>query len=117
MVCMLMIFSSMTIFLHSGNDTVKASGGEPTGNGVGLNNSFIVNTAYQFSQVIYNANWSGSENNIPKGRSWATAGENYTINHILKPLMNGIVNPCGLTGYKELPIGYVSGPRGLDPTI
>ena len=115
MVCMLMILSSMAIILHPDNETVKASGGEPTGNGVGLDNDFIVNISKNISQVIYHANWNGSENHIPKGRSWATAGENYTISHILKPNMNGADKVCGLTGYQEILIQNVTGPRGLIP--
>ena len=80
-ICMLMIFSTVTIILYSGDEKVKASGGEPTGDGVGLNDTYIWNQTVQFAHVIYYADWSGSENNIPKGRSWATAGEEFTIDN------------------------------------
>jgi hypothetical protein len=113
-VIMLMISSAMTTILFSDNLKVEASGGEPQGGGMNLDYEFVWNMTNQFGQVNNKTDWSG-ENNIPKGRSWATAGENYTIERILKEYMFGENNTCGVTGYKLLPIGYISGINGLEP--
>jgi len=116
-IVMLLICGAVTTILYSNNVKVEASGGRQQGSqNLGLDYNFIWNMTDNFSKVIYRTDWSqNGENNIPKGRSWATAGENYTIENILKPNMNGIDKPCGLTGYKELEIGYIPGPYGREP--
>ncbi len=104
---MLMISNALTTILFSHNEIVKAN------EVVNLDNDYVWNLTNDFANVIHNVNWSeNGENGIPKGRSWATAGEDYTIENILEPNMKGENNPCGLTEYSLLPIGYVSGPRG-----
>jgi hypothetical protein len=68
----------------------------------------------KFSNVIRETDWSG-ENNIPKGRCWATAGEDYTRDNILWPNMGILDNPCGLTNCTNLTIGYL--PDCFEPGI
>jgi hypothetical protein len=116
-VVMLLISSAMTAIIFSDNTKVEASGREPQGGGcVNLDYDWVWERVQDFGNVIHNVNWSeGGENGIPKGRCWATAGENYTIAQILKPNMNGTDKSCGLSNYTELSIGYISGPNGLDP--
>ena len=112
---MLLISSVLTTILLSDNGKVEANGGGQQGSGdMNFPHDWIWRCVQNFSWVVNNTDWS-NEHNIPKGRSWATAGENYTIENILKPNMNGIDKPCGLTGYKELEIGYISGPYGREP--
>jgi hypothetical protein len=106
----LMLFSTMTVILYSNNVKVEASDGEQQGNGVvNLDYNWVWEQAQEFANVIYKTDWSG-EHDIPKGRSWATAGENYTIDNILEPNMNGTNTPCGLTEYKKLLIGSLPFP-------
>lgn len=107
-VIMLMISSAMTTILFSDNSKVEASGGQQQGGGVNLDYDWVWDRVKDFARVVRETNWS-SENNIPKGRCWATAGENFTINKILKPNMQGANNPCGVSGYTKLPIGYIGG--------
>jgi hypothetical protein len=84
-VVMLMISSLMTTILFSDKVEVVASGeGQQSSQNIDLDFDFVWNMTDNFSKVIYRTDWSG-ENNIPKGRCWATAGENYTIAQILKP--------------------------------
>jgi hypothetical protein len=91
-VIMLMISSALATVLFSHNGKVEASGGDQQGSqDIGLDFDFVWNMTDNFSKVIYRTNWSG-ENNIPKGRSWATAGENYTILNILWKNMGDIVH-------------------------
>lgn len=104
---MLLISSAMTMILFTDTVKVEASGeGQQSYQNIGLDFDFVLNMTDNFSKVIYRTDWS-SENNIPKGRCWATEGENYTIAQILKPNMNGLDKPCGLSEYKELSIGYI----------
>jgi hypothetical protein len=110
LIIMLMISSALTTILFSDDGAVKAN------EVVNLDYDYIWDEVQYFANVIHNVNWSeNGENGIPKGRSWATAGENYTINEILELNINGSSTPCGLTNYTLLPIGYVSGDRGLVP--
>jgi hypothetical protein len=108
-VIMLMISSVMTTILFSNDVKVEASGdGPPGSSGVNLDYNYVWNMTNQFSNVIRNVNWSeNGGNGIPKGRAWATAGENYTIKRILEPNMNGTGTNCSLSGYQELLIGYL----------
>jgi len=109
-VVMLMISIVMTTILFSDDGTVEAS------EDVNLDYDYVWLRVQSFANVIHYVNWSGNgENGIPKGRSWATAGENYTINEILDFNINGSGTPCGLTGFTKLRIGYVDGPRGEVP--
>jgi hypothetical protein len=102
LVCVLMITSG--ILLMPQNMDVRADdyqhhNGE---NEIGLNTTYVWEMVKQFCNVTKNADWS-QENNIPKGRSWATAGENYTIDHILKPQWENFTDPV----FQKLPIGYI----------
>ncbi|HUS99730.1 MAG TPA: M28 family peptidase, partial [Candidatus Thermoplasmatota archaeon] len=107
---LLMTLGTVTIVLKNHNETsVKAT--ELPESGIGIDYQFTWERVEDFGNVIHDADWS-EENDIPKGRSWATAGEEYTINEILDKYMNGENTACGLTDYAELPIGYVSGLRG-----
>jgi hypothetical protein len=116
-VVMLLISSALTTILILDNGKVEASGGGQQGSGeMNFPHDWVWNLTEDFANVIHNVNWSeNGENGIPKGRSWATAGEKYTIDEILEPNMNGTNKPCGLTGYKELEIGYIPGPYGREP--
>jgi len=110
-----MVSSSMPAILFSETSNVKASGEEIQNGVINLDYDYVWNLTEQFGNVIHDVNWSeNGGNGIPKGRAWATAGENYTINEILEPNMNGTGTPCNLTGYTNLTIGYISGPNGLD---
>ena len=111
---MLMIGSIITAIIYTDNIKVIASDGGGQGNGGEYPLDFVWNLTQKFANVIRDADWS-DENNIPKGRAWATAGENYTRREILYKNMGGPDNPCGLTDYTNLTIGYISGPNGLDP--
>jgi PKD repeat protein len=116
-VIMLMISGAMTSILFSDNSKVEASGGgQQGGTSVDLPYDWVWNYTQKFANVIHDVNWSeNGENGIPKGRCWATAGENYTIAKILKPAMDGPNSTCGLTNYTNLSIGYISGIHGLEP--
>jgi hypothetical protein len=89
----LMLFSTMTVILYSNNVKVEASDGEqPVNGGVNLDYDWVWSQVKNFTWVVNKTDWS-DENDIPKGRSWATAGENYTIDHILIPTwMNFTLN-------------------------
>lgn len=103
-IVMLMVSSVMTTMIFSEDDTVKANE-EPQDPGMNLDYDWVWNRTKDFSEVIYNVNnWP---NDIKKGREWGTEGENFTVDRILEPAMNGTDKPCGLSGYKELPIGYI----------
>ncbi|HIG98987.1 MAG TPA: Zn-dependent exopeptidase M28 [Thermoplasmata archaeon] len=109
-VVMLTISSAMTTILFSDNGTVNAS------NAVNLDFNYVWLRVQSFANVIHDVNWlEHGENGIPKGRSWATAGENYTRDNILWPNIGIPNNPCGLTGYTNLSIGYVDDDRGKVP--
>lgn len=109
-IVMLMISSAMTTILFSDNKTVKAS------EIVNLDFNYVWDRVEDFAYVIHDVDWNqNGENGIPKGRSWATTGEDFTINRILEPAINGLNTPCGLTDYTTLPIGYVSGDYGHIP--
>ncbi len=98
-----MISSAMTTIMFSEKDPVKASE-EPQDPGMNLDYNWVWNQTIAFGRVIYDAEYPGD---IKKGREWATAGEEYTIDQILEPTMKGLDNPCGLSEYKKLPIGYI----------
>jgi hypothetical protein len=103
-VVMLMISSAMTTILFSEKGPVEASE-EPQNPGMNLDYEYVWEQVQRFGHVIYNVNnWP---NDIKKGREWATAGEEYTIDNILKDAMDGPDKPCGLSEYAELPIGYI----------
>jgi hypothetical protein len=104
-VCVMLVLTSctMTLFL-SNNSIVKANGGQQGGNVYPFD--YIWAQAYNFSQVIREANYS-QDHDIPRGREWATSGERYTIENILLRQMSDS-NYCGLTGVHEIPIGYLN---------
>ncbi len=109
-IVMLMISSALITILFSDHGTVEAN------DDVNLDYDYVWDEVQHFANVIHNVNWSGNgENSIPKGRSWATSGEDYTINEILDLNINGSNSPCGLTGYTLLPIKYVNTDRGKEP--
>ena len=111
-ICMLMICGTLTTILYSNNIKVEASGGgQQNGQGaIGLDYQFLWNMSKNFSDVVYKADWNKNYNGIPghgipRGREWATEGENYTISHILRRYMNGSGTLCNLSDYREIPIG------------
>ncbi len=116
-VCMLLISSTLTMVLFSDTAKVEASGGGQQGGGcVNLDYDWVWERVQDFGNVIHNVNWSeGGENGIPKGRAWATLGENYTRDTILWPKMGINDNPCGLTNCTNLTIGYL--PDCYEPGI
>jgi hypothetical protein len=118
-VCMLLISSTTTIVLFSDTAKVEASGGGQQGGGcVNLDYDWVWERVQDFGNVIHNVNWSeNGENGIPRGRAWATAGENYTRDTILWPKMGPIDNPCGLTNYTNLSIGYINSSAGYIPPL
>jgi hypothetical protein len=104
-VCVMLVLTSLTTtHFFSNNTNVKASGGQSGGD---YPFDYVWAQAYNFSKVIREANYT-QDNNIPRGREWATGGERYTIDQILKPNMYGLNNPLGLTGYQEIPIGRLN---------
>lgn len=109
-VVMLIISSGLTTILFSDDGIIKASFVE------NLDYDYVWNLTEDFASVIHDVNWSeNGEYGIPKGRSWATAGENYTRDYILWPNIGIPNNPCGLTNYTLLPIKYVDTERGKEP--
>ncbi|PNX53091.1 MAG: hypothetical protein BV458_06315 [Thermoplasmata archaeon M9B2D] len=112
-VCMLLISSTTSMVLFSDTVKVEASGGGQQGVGcVNLDYDWVWFQVQEFANVIRKVNWSqNGGNGIPKGRAWATAGENYTRDTILWPNMGITDNPCGLTGYTNLTIGYINSLR------
>jgi len=105
--CMLIVVSTITTIIYTNDIKVKASGGGQQGGqgDIGLDFQFVWNMSKNFSEVVHKANWSKTDNGIPRGREWATEGENYTITNILYPNMGIPNNPCGLTNYTNLSIG------------
>jgi hypothetical protein len=116
-IVLLMISSAMTTILFSDKVKVEASGGGQQGGGdINLDYDWVWERVQDFGNVIHNVNWSeGGENDIPKGRCWATAGEDYTRHNIIYPYMGAPNNPCGLMNYTNLSIRYLSGEYGLEP--
>jgi hypothetical protein len=106
-ITMLLISSAMIVILFSDIAKVEASGeGQESGGSVNLDYDWVWERVQDFGNVIHNVDWSkNGENGRPKGRCWATAGENYTIDEILRPNMNGTDKPCGLSEYRETLIG------------
>ncbi len=103
LLCMLVITNG--ILLIPKNTDVRADNyqhhnGE---NEIGLNTTYVWEMVKQFCNVTFDADWS-EENNIPKGRSWATAGENYTIDNILKRQWENFTDPV----FQKLPIGPIT---------
>ncbi len=99
-ICTLLISNSVVLFYE--NETVKAGEGGG-GTSIQLDYDYVWSVLRDLCNVTYNANWS-KENDIVKGRAWATEGENCTINTILIPEME---NNCSLSGVKKLQIGYI----------
>jgi len=104
-ICILLIFVSIPIYKQ--NNSVEAN--VPVQQNKILDNDYVLNRTRLFANVIYHSDWSGPENFIPKGRSWATAGENYTENLILND-----IDICGLNNATKLQLGYVSGLNGFE---
>jgi hypothetical protein len=105
-ISMLVITSGIVIIIDK--NEVKASaggGGEGAAGEIGLNTTFVWRVLQELCNVTHANIWSG-ENNIPKGRCWATAGENYTILEILKPAME---IDCGLDEVHNIAIEHVIG--------
>lgn len=103
LVCALVITSG--ILLMPQNTDVRADGYQhPSGeNEIGLNTTYVWEMVKKFCNVTRLTDWS-VENNIPKGRSWATAGENYTIDNLLKPQWENFTDPV----FQKLPIGPIN---------
>jgi hypothetical protein len=111
-VIMLLISSAMTTIIVYKKGLVEASE-EPQINRMNLDYNWVWNRTIEFGEVIYNVEeWP---NDIKKGREWGTAGERYTIDNILKDVMDGVDNPCGLSEYKELRIGYLEPDPNSEP--
>jgi len=102
-ICMLMITGGIVITFNK--EEVKAEvgdGGGGTAEDIGLNTTYIWSILRELCNVTYKADYT--ENfNIPRGREWATAGENFTISKILLPQMN---YTCHLTNPHNLSIEY-----------
>ena len=103
------------IVLIPKNSDVRADGYQnPSGeNEIGLNTTYAWELVKRFGNVTFDADWS-EENNIPKGRSWATAGENYTIDNILIHEWRNFTNPA-FDEYQKLLIGPIIGKTRLYP--
>ncbi|HIG99830.1 MAG TPA: hypothetical protein HA258_04535, partial [Thermoplasmata archaeon] len=101
------------ILLIPKNSDVRADGYQnPSGeNEIGLNTTYVWELVKRFGNVTFDADWS-EENNIPKGRSWATAGENYTIDNILINEWRNFTNPA-FDEYQKLLIGPIIGKTRL----
>jgi len=85
LVCMLMTISTMTTILYTNNIKVEASdGGGDDNNRIGLDYDFMWNVTNNLSKVVYNA-YSG--NDIRKGRSFGTKGEQYTADYFYHEIM------------------------------
>ncbi|DAC73366.1 MAG TPA: hypothetical protein DSN98_00330 [Thermoplasmata archaeon] len=110
LVCALMIASG--IMLMPKNTDVRADAYQhPSGeNEIGLNTTYVWEMVKRFCNVTRDTDWS-HENNIPKGRSWATAGENYTIDNILKYQWENFTNPA--FEFQKLLIGPINGSTRL----
>jgi hypothetical protein len=105
-VIMLMIFSAVTTVFYSNDGKVEASDGEQQSSvGVNLDFDWVWSEVKNFSWVVNRTDWSG-EHNIPKGRSWATAGENYTIDNILIHEWRNFTNPA--FEFQKLLIGPIN---------
>ncbi len=107
-VCMLMI--STTLFVRFNETlTVKADTGEggESGESISSLNDYVWGQLLNISDVV---NLADYHNNIPKGRAWATAGENYTIDSILIPQLDQF---CGENNTEKLLIDYI--PLSYEP--
>ncbi len=102
LVCMLMTISTMITILYTNNIKVEASnGGEGGNNRIGLDYNFMWNITNNLSKVVYNA-YSG--NDIRKGRSFGTKGEQYTADYFYNEIMTSKLQ---LKNVQELPIGPI----------
>jgi len=102
----IMCLANVILYNYDGNIVAESGGEENNDGSISVENDFVWDRVQDFCNVTYLANWT-EENNIPKGRAWATAGEKYTIQKILLPYMQNVTE-CNLTGVTTLPIGYLS---------
>jgi len=103
LLCMLVITSG--ICLLPKHIDVKADTYTPDIENDGcINLTYIWQMVERVANVVYDADWS-QENNIPKGRAWATAGERYTIDQILVPQFENFTQDD--FEFQKLPIGPI----------
>jgi len=106
--CTLLLLVSTISLNVKDNGNVKATGGAQE-NSVNLDTNYIWDRLNDLADVV---NKSYDSNDIPMGRAWASKGENYTIDEILYNEIGKANNPCGLSGYQTLQLGYVSEENG-----
>ncbi len=97
--CMLLITTSLFVNFYENTNVKAETGGERDSSSISSLNDYVWQRLENISDVVNDANYY---NGIPKGRAWATAGEDYTIDRILIPVLENYTE-----NWQKLPIGYV----------
>ena len=79
--------------------------GESSSGSISEMNSYVWERLRELCNVTRDA-YNISKGDIPKGRAWATSGETYTIDNILKPALENYTED-----FQKLEIGYIDDPR------
>jgi hypothetical protein len=95
----LLTLSGISLVLNDVSVEAESGGGEDGDGGIQSFNDYVWSKVWELCNVTYDAY---DEDEIPKGRAWATAGEEYTIDRILKPALENYTE-----GFQKLLIGYI----------
>ena len=86
-VCIVLIISGIVFIYKEINIRAEIGGGEGSENGIGLNYTFMWDN---ITKKLCNVTHIYPDGMIPKGRAFATWGDKYTAEWILKEEMNNI---------------------------
>ncbi len=110
-VCVMLVITALTINFDE-KSNVKADPGEGEeeiiSGSISEMNNYTWERLRELCNVIRDA-YNLELGEIPKGRAWATEGERYSIDHILKPALENYTED-----YQELLIGYIDDDRYRD---
>ena len=101
-IVMLLSISGIQLVFNDVNVEAESGGGESGNSGIQTLNDYVWNLLVNLTDVVHLT--PDYLNDIPRGRAWATAGENYTIKHILKPALENYTE-----GFQKLLIGPICG--------
>ena len=107
LIVLMLVLVTITMIMPR-NLEVKANPvGGRNGDDIGLDYNFMWNITTELSNVVHKY----PPGMIPMGRAFATWGDNYTAQHILKPYME---NECNLSDVGLLPLGPVKDKKYRD---
>jgi hypothetical protein len=104
-ICMLLTSTTLFVKIDEKSNVKADTGGgeESSGASISSLNNYVWERLENISNVVRDA-YNTENGEIPKGRAWATAGEEYTIENILRPELEET-----LTGFQKLLIGPICG--------